>query len=211
MLGKRGAKVKHQRSVIRVVSGILLLLVLLWASYVGLQIERVGRLDESRHGDAIVVLGTDQEQGWPSPAFRARLDQALSLYEEGIAPLVVVAGGNPEGDSYTEAAAGVSYLEYYGLPSNVLLPAGGDNTYQNLQEVQALAKREGWENVVLVSEPFHMFRSLTMARGLGLRAYGSPASTSPAEHNPIRRLYFVLREVAASTAYLLGVRNPTPL
>ena len=202
---------KRRRSAILLVSGVLMPLVLLWASYVVLQVETIGRRDDARPADAIVVLGTDQEQGWPSPAFRARLDHALSLYEEGVAPLVVVAGGNPEGDSYTEAAAGVSYLEFYGLPSDSLLTVGGNNTYQSLQEVETLAEREGWENVVLVSERFHMFRSLVIADDLGLRAYGSPASTSPGEHNPVRRLYSVLREVVAYTAYILGIRSPTPL
>jgi uncharacterized SAM-binding protein YcdF (DUF218 family) len=203
--------VKRQRRVILLVSGVLMLLLLLWASYVALQVETVGRRDDTRPADAIVVLSTGQDQGWPSPAFSARLDHALSLYEEGIAPLVVVAGGNPEGASYTEAAAGVSYLEYYGMPSDALLTAGGNNTYQNLQEVEALAEREGWENVVLVSERFHMFRSLDIADDLGLRAYGSPASTSPGEHNPVWRFYFVLREVVAYTAYILDIRRPTPL
>ncbi|MBV9453350.1 MAG: YdcF family protein [Rubrobacter sp.] len=200
---------KHRRNVILLVSGALMLLVLLWVSYTVLQIESVGRRDDARPADAIVVLGTGQEQGWPSPAFRARLDHALSLYEEGIAPLVVVAGGNPEEDSYTEAEAGVRYLEYYGLPSEVLVGVGGDNTYQNLQQVEALAKREGWENVVLVSERFHMFRSLAMAQELGLPAHGSPTSTSPAEHNLVWHFYFELREVAAYTAYTLGIHSPT--
>ena len=203
------AKGKRWSRVILLVSGVIMLLALLWVSYVALQVESVGRSDEARPADAIVVLTTDQEGGWPSPPFAARLDHAYSLYEEGIAPLVVVAGGNPEGESYTEAHAGVNYLEYYGLPSNVLLTVGGNNTYQSLQEVKALEEREGWKSVVVVSEPFHMFRSLAMARELGLEAYGSPTNTSPTEHNPVWGSYFILREVAAYTTYLLGFHSPT--
>jgi uncharacterized SAM-binding protein YcdF (DUF218 family) len=183
----------------------------LWVLYVVLRVVTVGQSDDLRSADAIVVLGTEEYRGWPSPRFSARLDHALSLYEEGVAPLVVVAGGDPEGDSYTEADAGESYLEYYGLPSDALLTVGGDNTYQNLQEMKALAEQEGLENVVLVSERFHMFRSLVIADDLGLRAYGSPTSTSPREHNPTLLLYSVLREVAAYTAYVLGLRSSTPL
>jgi len=183
----------------------------LWVSYVALRVITVGQSDDLRSADAIVVLGTEEYRGWPSPHFIARLDHALSLYEEGVAPLVVVAGGDPEGDSYTEADAGESYLEYYGLPSDALLTVGGDNTYQNLQEMKALTEREGLGNIVLVSERFHMFRSLIIAGDLGLRAYGSPTSTSPREHNPPLFLYSVLREVAAYTAYVLGLRSSTPL
>ena len=133
------------------------------------------------------------------------------MYEEGLAPLVVVAGGDPEGDSYTEAAAGVRYLEHQDLPSEALLAVGGDNTYENLREAKALAEREGLKSVLLVSERFHMLRSLSMTNNLGSQAYGSPTSTSPRDHNPALRIYYTLREVAAYTAYVLGLRNPTPV
>ena len=66
--------------------------------------------------DAVVVLGTQEYAVWPSRSFAARLDNAFSLYEEGLAPLVIAAGGDPEGDSYTEVATGVRYLEDQGLP-----------------------------------------------------------------------------------------------
>jgi uncharacterized SAM-binding protein YcdF (DUF218 family) len=183
---------------------------LLWAAYVALRVANVGERDDPRPADAVVVLGTQEYSGWPSTPFSARLDHALSLYEEGLAPLVVIAGGDPEGDSYTEAAAGIRYLEHQGLPSEALLAVGGDNTYENLLEVKALAYREGLETVLLVSERFHMLRSLVMANDLEIKAYGSPTSTSPRDHNPALRIYYTLREVAAYTAYLLGLRNPTP-
>jgi uncharacterized SAM-binding protein YcdF (DUF218 family) len=124
---------------------------------------------------------------------------------------VVIAGGDPEGNSYTEAAAGVRYLEHQGLPSDALLGVGGDNTYENLLEVKALAYREDLETVLLVSERFHMLRSLVMANDLEIQAYGSPTSASPRDHNPALRIYYTLREVAAYTAYVLGLRNPTPV
>ena len=190
---------------------VLVLPALLWAAYVALRVATVGERDDLHPVDAVVVLGTQEYSGWPSPPFSARLDHALSLYEEGLAPLVIVAGGDPEGDSYTEAAAGARYLEYQGLPPDALLAVGGDNTYENLREVKALAEREGLESVLLVSERFHMLRSLAMANDLGIQAYGSPTSTSSRDHNPVLRFYYTLREVAAYTAYMLGLRKPTPV
>ena len=189
---------------------VLMLPTLLWAAYIALRVATVGERDDPRPADAVVVLGTQEYSGWPSLPFSARLDHALSLYEEGLAPLVVIAGGDPEGDSYTEAAAGVRYLEYQGLPSDALLAVGGDNTYENLREVKVLAEREGLKSVLLVSERFHMLRSLVIADDLEIKAYGSPTSTSPRDHDPALRFYYILREVAAYTAYMLGLRNPTP-
>ena len=77
--------------------------------------------------------------------------------------------------------------------------------------MKALTEREGLENVLLVSERFHMLRSLVMVKDLETQAYGSPTSTSPRDHNPALRFYYTLREVTAYTGYVLGLRNPTPV
>ena len=69
------------------------------------QVWSVSRADQARPVDAIVVLGAAQYDGRPSPQLAARLDHALSLYEQGLAPLVVVTGGKQAGDRFTEAAA----------------------------------------------------------------------------------------------------------
>lgn len=201
---------QHRVRVVLLLAVVLVPPALLWATYLALRVMTVGERDDPRPADAVVVLGTQEYSGWPSLPFSARLDHALSLHEEGLAPLVVIAGGDPEGDSYTEAAAGVRYLEHQGLPSDALLAAGGDNTYENLREVKILAEREGLETVLLVSERFHMLRSLVIADDLEIKAYGSPTSTSPRDHDPALRFYYILREVVAYTAYMLGLRNPTP-
>ena len=199
------------RSFLPLLALALALLALSWALYVALQVKVAGTRDDARPTDAIVVLSAGQERGWPSPVFRARLDHAATLYEEGVAPLVIVVGRNPDSNSYTEADAGVRYLEDLGsVPPEALLAVGrGDNTYASLREVEALAEREGLRTVLLVSDRFHMFRSLTMAQDLGLQAYGSPTTTSPVEDALAPRLYHTLREVAAYTAYVLGATAPT--
>jgi uncharacterized SAM-binding protein YcdF (DUF218 family) len=202
---------QYRTRVILLLAVILVLPALLWVTYVTVQVETVGEHDATRPADAVVVLGSKEYSGWPSRSFSARLDHALYLYGEGLAPVVIVAGGDPEGDSYTEAASGVRYLEHQDLPPDALLTVEGDNTYESLRQVKALTKREGLETVLLVSERFHMLRSLNMADDLDIQAYASPTSASPINHNPALWLYYTLREVAAYTAYGLGLSNPTPL
>jgi uncharacterized SAM-binding protein YcdF (DUF218 family) len=201
---------KHRRRAVSLLPIVLVLPAVSWAAYVALQVVSVGNGDDPHPSDAIVVLGTWEDEGWPSDLFGARLDHALSLYKEGVAPLVIVAGGDPEGDSYTEAAAGTRYLEYRGLPDEVVLTVGGNNTYENLREVRALAQQQNIETMLVVSDRFHMFRSLSIAEDLELQVYGSPTTTSPVEAAPAWRLYYTLREVAAYSAYVLGLRSPTP-
>ena len=78
-----------------------LVLVLIYvASLAGVVI--ASRQDQRRPADAIVVLGAAQYNGKPSPVLRARLDHALSLYREGLAPTIIVTGGIGEGDRVSE-------------------------------------------------------------------------------------------------------------
>jgi len=192
---------------------LLVLLVLFWAAYVALKVRSVGAHDERRPVDAIVVLGAGEYLGSPTVPFVARLDHALSLYEEGLAPLIIVSGGDPDGNGYMASDAGARYLEQQGLPPDALLTVGGDSTYENLREAKALAEWEGLETVLLVSERYHMFRSLIIAADLGMQAYGSPTTISTSEQTPAGRLYYSLysslREVAAYSAYFwLGIKSP---
>ena len=66
----------------------------------------VSQQDQRQPVDAIVVLGAAQYNGRPSPVLRARLDHALGLYREGLAPLIVVTGGVGRGDTTSEAMVG---------------------------------------------------------------------------------------------------------
>ncbi|MDP9379037.1 MAG: YdcF family protein [Chloroflexota bacterium] len=178
---------------------------LLWTLLLAVRIELAGRRDEAVRSHAVVVLGAAQYQGTPSAIFRARLDHALWLYERGVAPLVVVAGGRLEGDRYTEASAGTCYLRQRGVPASALLAVGeGNNTLESLEAVARVLGRRDAQSAVLVSDRFHMYRSLQMAPDLGLRAVGSPTTTSPVDGKPTSRLRYTLREVVAYTAYVLA-------
>src|SRR3954452_14429134 len=74
------------------------------------------RQDARPASDAIVVLGSAQYNGVPSSIFEARLEHALQLYEEGVAPMIVTVGGKAAGDQFTEAEAGADYLANAGVP-----------------------------------------------------------------------------------------------
>jgi uncharacterized SAM-binding protein YcdF (DUF218 family) len=67
-----------------------------------------------------------------------------------------------------------------------------------------LAEREDLGPVVLVSDRFHMLRSLSMAQELGLRVYSLPTTTSLIEDAPIARFCHTSREVEAYTTFVLS-------
>jgi uncharacterized SAM-binding protein YcdF (DUF218 family) len=144
------------------------------------QVWLASRRDDARPAQAILVLGAAQYNGRPSPVLQARLDHAASLYQKGLADIVVVTGGKQPGDRYTEASASADYLASKGIPQDkVLREVDGRNSWQSLAASARFLKRDGRTSVLLVSDPFHAARIAAIASELGLDPHVSPTRTSP--------------------------------
>jgi len=151
--------------------------------------------DQRRPVDAIVVLGAAQYNGRPSPVLKARLDHALGLYREGLAPLIVVTGGIGRGDTISEAIVGRRYLMAHEVPAEaVVAQPQGRSTAASMTAVAAWLGGRGLGRVLLVSDPFHMFRLRLEARRTALEAYTSPTESSPISDNPNLELRYLFRE-----------------
>jgi uncharacterized SAM-binding protein YcdF (DUF218 family) len=155
----------------------------------------VARGDDRTSTDALVVLGASQFDGRPSSVLEARLEHAKRLYEAGVAPVVVTVGGRREGDRFTEAEAGATYLRDRGVPD--VVPVGeGANTLQSLEAVQRLSGERGWTSVTIVTDPWHSLRSRAMARDLGLEAHTSPTRAGPSVRTRETQVRYIARETA---------------
>ena len=154
-----------------------------------------------------MVLGTAQYNGRPSPVLRARLDEALAAYREGVAPLVVVTGGGLPGDAFTEAEASRDYLVDRGVPeSAILLENEGGNSWESMQGAADLLEAEGLSRVLIVSDGFHLLRLKLMARELGLEAAGRPAEESPIRKNSATEFDYVVREAGGIVLFVWDTR-----
>ena len=155
----------------------------------------VSQQDQRRAVDAIVVLGAAQYNGRPSPVLRARLDHALRLYNEGYAPRIVVTGGVGRGDTTSEAIVGRHYLLARDVvPGDVVVQAQGRSTQASMTAVADWLEAEGLHSVLLVSDPFHMYRLRLEARRTNLEAYTSPTESSPISDNPVVELRYLAAE-----------------
>jgi uncharacterized SAM-binding protein YcdF (DUF218 family) len=162
----------------------------------------VARADDHVRSDVIVVLGASQYDGTPSPILEARLAHALSLYEDGVAPTIVTVGGKLSGDRYTEAAAGKNWLVDNGVPAEDVIAIGkGRDTWRSLSAVDAVMEEQGWTSAVLVTDPWHAFRSREMARHLGVDVTTSPTRTGPVVAERVTELRYVARETGAYLGY----------
>jgi uncharacterized SAM-binding protein YcdF (DUF218 family) len=162
--------------------------------------------DERNRADAIVVLGAAQYNGSPSPVYRARLDHALDLWRSGVAPMMVFTGGRGvPGERFSEGGAGRQWAIDHGVPANrILIEESSRSTYENLRGVRKLLAPRRMHRIVLVSDPYHMFRAVEQARDVGLVAHPSPTRSSPISGNPARTALAVLREDLAVGGYFLA-------
>lgn len=167
---------------------------------------RASQMDQARRVQAIVVLGSAQYNGQPSPDLTARLNQALELYRRHLAPLVVVTGGSEPGDPYSEASVSGDYLADHGVPRpDILWEIDGRNTWQSLDAMAAFLRPRGVHSVLLVSDPFHDERIILMSRQLGLRPFVSPTRASPIRGRALVP-YFVKETLEVSAGRIVGFR-----
>ena len=90
-----------------------------------------------------------------------------------------------------------------GVPAtDILQETIGKSTFQSLQGAVVLAQANTIKSVLIVSDPFHMLRSLKMAGDLGLSASASPTTTSPISRRPAEEWLYMVRESVAYTSYL---------
>ena len=167
----------------RRVFGCIAVFLSLVVAYFAISLFQVWSTGRSHHGgqvDAIVVMGAAQYDGRPSPQLQARLDHVIELWNEGVAPTIIVTGGNQPGDRFTEAESSTNYLVKNGVPESVIIGEdSGRSSWESLQLVADLARDRGIGTIVLVSDPYHSLRIRLMAEELGFRAYTSSTSTSP--------------------------------
>jgi uncharacterized SAM-binding protein YcdF (DUF218 family) len=153
------------------------------------QVYRSSRYDGATNADAIIVLGAAQYNGKPSPVLRNRLDHALELYQDHLAPTIVLTGGRQAGDAFTEATTGYNYLREHGVPDEALLKeVDGTSSWESLSASARFLIAKDKTKVVLVTDGYHAMRVGAIADDLGLDASVSPIDNHESRASELRHL-----------------------
>lgn len=147
----------------------------MYVAATAVDVVRAGQSSPSR-ADAIVVLGAAQYDGRPSPLLESRLEKALQLWRERVAPVIAVTGGKQEGDRFTEAQASRAWLEERGVPSSSIVSEDvGTDTWESLTALEPGLRASGIARVVAVTSAWHVARAVSMLDELGVGAEGVEA------------------------------------
>ena len=153
--------------------------------------------------DAAVVLGAAVWTKEVSPVFKERINHAIDLHRKGRVRKLIFTGGQGNPGEPTEASAARDYALQSGLPaSHILIEDKSHTTYENILNAKQLADTHGISKVLIVSDPLHMKRAMTMAGDVGLAA--DPSPTPSTRYQGMRsQLSLLMHETYYYTGYLL--------
>ena len=162
------------------------------------QINRLGSRDLAQPADAIVILGARvNADGSPSSDLLSRTFHAIDLFNAGLAPVVICAGG-AGGDRLSAGSVACRYAaEELGVPVDHALVSQEGNAWTTADEAARVAeimRANGWHSAILVSHPLHLFRAKWLFERQGLEVYTSPTNTNLRRIFPPLRAWYSLRE-----------------
>ena len=140
--------------------------------------------------DCILVLGAGVRNGKPTDMIADRLLTAIDLYNKNVAPKIIMSGDHSKAD-YDEVNIMKNFAIDKGVPStNIFMDHAGFSSYESLYRAKEIFEAK---KIVIVTQKYHLYRSLYIANKLGLEAYGVSADL----RKYIGQSYREFREVLA--------------
>ncbi|WP_425448832.1 YdcF family protein [Dethiothermospora halolimnae] len=181
---------------------IMCFIIFTYSICIALSINEYGKYNKMTKADAAIVLGAAVWGYEPSPVFKARIDHGIWLYKNGYVDKIIFTGGQGENEKVAESIAARNYAEDNLIQTNdILIETKSKITQENLYYAKKIAKDNGLNSFIIVSDPLHMKRAMLMAKDYGLKSYTSPTPTTRYKSWKSKGS-FLLREVY----YYIGYR-----
>lgn len=141
--------------------------------------------------DCILVLGAGlYSDGTPKPMLSDRLVVACEAYEAGLSTRLLMSGDHRH-DSYNEPKAMKTFAKEQGIDADVIfLDHAGLSTYDSVYRAVHIY---GAKKILIVTQKYHLYRAVYIAKALGAEAYGVSSSL----RSYIMQPKFTAREWAA--------------
>lgn len=156
---------------------------------------RLFKLDQIQKADVIVVLGAAvRPGGTPSPTLRRRTLHAIRQFEQGFSDFMIFTGGTGR-HSPSEAEVMRRLAAEHGIPDDrLILEETAASTLDSAFSCARIIREKGWSTAFVVSDRYHLFRSVSLFRRLGIQAYGSAPVEENSQMRPWRLRYAIVRE-----------------
>ena len=172
------------------------LCIVLFVVIEGLIISRFNAVPEAG-ADICIVLGAQMKESGPSNVLQRRLDSAITYLQENPDTMVIVSGGQGSNEPVSEAQGMQIYLVSKGIaPERIMMEDASTNTWENLNYSAELIDKSS-DSVVIVTNNFHVFRAVSIAKKQGYSmVQGLAASTHRASllNNMVREFFGVIKD-----------------
>ena len=119
--------------------------------------------------DCIIILGAGIWGDKPSPMLEDRLLEGINLYQNGVSDKILMSGDHGR-DEYDEVNIMKDYAIEKRIPSeDIFMDHAGFSTYESIYRAKEIFQAK---KVVIVTQRYHLYRALYIAKKLGLEAYG---------------------------------------
>lgn len=151
--------------------------------------------------DYIVVLGASVYQDGPSPGLMRRINAVMKCLDDHPDAVIIASGGQGKNEPVSEAQCIRDELVRLGVdPGRILLEDQSTSTLENIAFSKRLIDSDD-ASVGIVTNNYHMWRSLRLARRAGLQNVYGIAS----EYTGPTLIHFMLREaISIAVAFLKG-------
>lgn len=171
--------IKRDKCKIILASGVISLLLIVFAIGIAISIWNYGKVDEKAPADVAIVLGAAISDGEVSPVYRERINHAITLYEEGTVDFIILTGGFGEGSYKSDSQVAKEYALSQDVPEErILIEEKSTITEENLEFSKEIMEENDLETAIIVSDPLHMKRAMLMAKDYNITALSSPTTTS---------------------------------
>ncbi len=171
--------IKRDKCKIILASGVISLLLIVFAIGIAISIWNYGKVDEKAPADVAIVLGAAISDGEVSPVYRERINHAITLYEEGTVDFIILTGGFGEGSYKSDSQVAKEYALSQDVPEErILIEEKSTITEENLEFSKEVMEENDLETAIIVSDPLHMKRAMLMAKDYNITALSSPTTTS---------------------------------
>lgn len=156
-----------------------------------------------------LVLGAGlNKDGTPGVVLQDRVKTGASLYFSGKVMKLLLSGDNSS-IYYNEPGAMQAYALSLGVPAeDIILDYAGRRTYDSCYRANAIF---GADQLIIVTQAFHLPRALFICNSLGIEAYGVAADDS--NYNQHSYTFWWVREIMASIVAVwdIYVAKPEPI
>lgn len=153
--------------------------------------------------EVIIVLGAAVwPDAQPSPALRRRLEHAVHAWQTGRGERLLVTGGlgkYPPAEAHLMRQLALDA----GIPTHrILTEDTATSTFQSALRCTHILQQHGWSTALIVTDRYHLPRTILLFRSLGIRALGSAPRGTRYSRKRWKRWYYPLRETLAFVCYL---------